>query len=329
MKKIIYLLTISVLLVAIHTNCKKDVGVCGVKLNKSSLTLVVGETKTLIATVFPENAINKIVFWRSSNFNIATVVDGIITAKDVGQSTISVTTEEGNYTAICVIYVIPKEDCVIINDIKWATRNLAAHGKFVEKQEDYGALFQWGRKGDGHEQRTSPNYPTNDISNETGIVSGTENFDSNGQIVSTHAAYGKFIKGSDHPRDWRNPYDLTLWNSGSENSPKKTANDPCPAGWRTPTQRELASLVESGSEWVSCPVPCRYFGSDTHRLFLPAAGYRHLWNGQIIGMGWYGDYWTSTSDSTHAGYLDFSSSNFFVTRHFHTCGLSVRCVAEN
>ena len=147
-----------------------------------------------------------------------------------------------------------KNDWVDIKGVKWATRNLAAHGKFVEKPEDYGALFQWGRKGDGHEQRTSQSYPTNDGSIENGMVSGLQNFDAHGQIVNTHDAYGKFVKQSEwqiEPSDWRSPQIDTLWNSGSEELPVKTTNDPCPEGWRVPTNAEQRSLVNAYSEWTT------------------------------------------------------------------------------
>ncbi len=40
---------------------------------------------------------------------------------------------------------ITTDQGVVINGVKWATRNLDAGGKFVENQEDYGAYFQWGR----------------------------------------------------------------------------------------------------------------------------------------------------------------------------------------
>jgi len=188
--------------------CKKEKNVVGVTLEPEILTLYIDEAATLTAIVFPADATNQAVGWASSHPEVATVSDALVTAKSAGTTTITVTTLEGGFTAKCVVTVIqtePEELGIVINGVKWATRNLAAHGKFVEKSEDYGALFQWGRKGDGHEQRTSPNYPTNDNSAENGVVSGL-GLDANGQIVSTHAAYGKFIKQIENPYDWRSPW---------------------------------------------------------------------------------------------------------------------------
>jgi hypothetical protein len=176
------------------------------------------------------------------------------------------------------------DDGVIVYGIKWATRNLAAHGKFVEKPEDLGALFQWGRAGDGHEQRVSPNYPTDDTSEENGKVIGSENFDEYGQILNLHPAFGKFIKQKDQPWDWRSPQIDTLWNVGDEYTPIKPINDPCPEGWRLPTPDEIEILKYCVSEWTDSPAAGRLFGSGTDILFLPAAGLRTLYNGSILGV---------------------------------------------
>ena len=221
------------------------------------------------------------------------------------------------------------DEGVIINGIKWATRNLASHGKFVEKPEDYGALFQWGRKGDGHEQRTSPNYPTNDNSEEDGTVSDS-GLDANGQIASSHAAYGKFIKQVVSPYNWRSPLLNTLWNSGTGTAPVKTVNDPCPVGWRVPTQTELQSLQDSGSEWDELNgVTGRYFGDGANKLFLPAAGCRDRKGGGVFDAGLRGYYWSSTVSNFGARFL-YSYEGVVTVElgQFRAYGHSVRCVAD-
>jgi len=310
------------------TNCKKDIAVTGVKLDETFLTLEVGEYQTLIATVFPENATNRTVTWTSSNLDIVIVANGKVCAKKMGTATISVTTEDGNYEAKCVISVEREEIGVVISGVRWATRSLATHGKFVKNPEDYGALFQWGRVGDGHEQRTSQNYPTNDESEENGMVGGSENFDTYGQIVNTHPAYGKFIKQNVPPYDWRYPSSATIWNSGSTAVPVKTANDPCPNGWRVPTHTELASL--GYGEWIETPAAGRRFGSDDNLLFLPAAGGHTSYNGKLSGVGTDGIYWSSTPEYHEAYYLYFTNSYVNPNLHIYRAyGFSVRCVAEH
>ena len=77
----------------------------GVSLNKSTLTLNVGGTNTLIATVLPSNATNKSVTWSTNNRSVASVNNGTVTAHAKGQATITVTTTDGGYTDSCLVTV--------------------------------------------------------------------------------------------------------------------------------------------------------------------------------------------------------------------------------
>ena len=76
-----------------------------VTLNKSETTLTVGGTDTLTATITPTNATNQNVTWSSDNESIATVSNGVVTAVAPGTATITVTTADGNYTAVCTVSV--------------------------------------------------------------------------------------------------------------------------------------------------------------------------------------------------------------------------------
>ena len=79
--------------------------VTGVSLDKTSLNLNPGKGDTLTATIMPDNATNKNVTWSSSEENVATVKDGVVTAVAEGTATITVTTEDGNKTATCTVIV--------------------------------------------------------------------------------------------------------------------------------------------------------------------------------------------------------------------------------
>ncbi|MXN91746.1 T9SS type A sorting domain-containing protein [Flavobacterium sp. Sd200] len=82
------------------------VSVTGVTLNKTSTTLTVSNTETLLATVAPANATNQNKTWTSSNTAIATISStGVITAVAAGTATITVTTQDGSKTASCVVTV--------------------------------------------------------------------------------------------------------------------------------------------------------------------------------------------------------------------------------
>lgn len=85
------------------------VAVTGVTLNKTSLSLVEGNSETLTATVSPDNATNKAVSWKSSEASIASVDGtGKVTAVKAGSATITVSTTDGSKTATCSVSVTPK-----------------------------------------------------------------------------------------------------------------------------------------------------------------------------------------------------------------------------
>ena len=75
------------------------VPVTGVTLNANSGTLYAGGAVTLTATVAPQDASNKAVIWSSSNTTVATVNGGVVTAHALGSATITVTTQDGGFTA--------------------------------------------------------------------------------------------------------------------------------------------------------------------------------------------------------------------------------------
>ncbi len=77
----------------------------GVTLDKESAEMHIGDTLTLTATVEPEDAVNKNVIWTSDAHEVATVENGVVTANGCGTATITVTTEDGEKSATCVITI--------------------------------------------------------------------------------------------------------------------------------------------------------------------------------------------------------------------------------
>lgn len=83
------------------------IGVTGVQLSKTDLTLYQFESTAISATVLPFDATNKNVIWNSSNVNVASISsNGIVTGDRVGVALISVTTEEGKFVARCRVTVV-------------------------------------------------------------------------------------------------------------------------------------------------------------------------------------------------------------------------------
>ena len=83
----------------------KSILVTGVSLDKTSIEMFDGTSTTLNATVYPSNATTKTVRWTSSDSNVATVQDGRVTACNPGTCTITVTTDDGGYSASCSVLV--------------------------------------------------------------------------------------------------------------------------------------------------------------------------------------------------------------------------------
>lgn len=94
--------------VTIQKKVPEIVPVTGVELNKSQMTLEVDSSVTLIATVKPSTATNQSVKWSVNNSNVI-VQNGTVTAKTVGTSIVTVTTNDGNHKAQCTVEVVAKQ----------------------------------------------------------------------------------------------------------------------------------------------------------------------------------------------------------------------------
>lgn len=88
-----------------------------ISLNKTSLSLNVGQTATIIANVNPTNASDKSVGWSSSSYNVASVENGVITAKNIGTSTITARTSNGKTATLEVI--VTKKAPIKINSFRY------------------------------------------------------------------------------------------------------------------------------------------------------------------------------------------------------------------
>ena len=77
------------------TPATTTISATGIKLNSSAITIKVGSSYRLTATVSPSNVTDNTVTWSSSNTNIATVTGGTVTGKKIGKATITAKTHNG------------------------------------------------------------------------------------------------------------------------------------------------------------------------------------------------------------------------------------------
>ena len=90
------------------------VAVSSVSLDKTSVSLNVGESVTLAATVKPDNATNKTVTWSSSSSSVASVdASGKVSA--VAEGTATITAKAGDKTATCSVTV--KKSVVAVESV--------------------------------------------------------------------------------------------------------------------------------------------------------------------------------------------------------------------
>ena len=94
--------------------------VIDVTLNKTSLSLIEGNSETLTATVAPSDATNKSVTWISSNTSVATVSSsGVVQGIAAGTAIITVKTADGNKNATCTVTVTPADTvCPVVAEAK-------------------------------------------------------------------------------------------------------------------------------------------------------------------------------------------------------------------
>lgn len=99
--------------------------VTSISLDQTELELVEKTSGTLTATVLPMDADNQTITWTTSDDAVATVANGVVTAVAEGEATITVTAEDGGFTATCAVTVTAKPKQTLEGDI-FSIANFAA-----------------------------------------------------------------------------------------------------------------------------------------------------------------------------------------------------------
>lgn len=204
----------------------------------------------------------------------------------------------------------------------WMDRNLGASRVAISSNDvlSFGNLYQWGRDNDGHEIIVMDGiYPT-----EASGFSGTT-------LEYAHSStpgHSYFIEtwAWGEPFDWLFPKNDTLWQGESG------VNNPCPSGYRLPTEAEWTAYVTAANITNSATAA----SSD---LAIPNSGIRHSSTNiepPLIGRGIYGYYWSSSTFDVYASYRYFGSTSTSYASYgdggerpgFRADGFAVRCIKD-
>jgi uncharacterized protein (TIGR02145 family) len=191
----------------------------------------------------------------------------------------------------------------------WMDRDLGASQVATSSTDykAYGALFQWGREADGHECITWTSSTASDGAEQSHETSSLSSIDNPEHIY--------FIRAASSPYDWRSPKNDNLWQGVSG------INNPCPSGYRLPTNAELDAERQS---WLTNNAA----GAFASPLKLPMAGYRYYNDGSLSNVGSRGYYWSSTVNGTDAKRLYFYNGDAYMGNNHRAFGFSVRCIKD-
>lgn len=286
------------------------VPVQSISLNKTELTLQVGQQFELIATILPGNATNKQVSWASSarSYQLSLADNGlscVIGALAECEATITVRSADNpaQLYATCKVTVTggssdPGEEVVDLglpSGLKWRGWNVGA-----SKPEEYGNHYAWAETSPKSNYSSSNyKYPATNL----------------GDGIIVYAKYDSTPIHGDGKTVLEPEDDAASVNLGN--------------GWRTPTFNEFKELREKCTwEWTTRNGVNGMLvtGPNGKSIFLPGGGW--YTNTTLTGKTTYGSYWTATGSGDFAHAVDFANGYVDKAVLARSDGRSVRPVKD-
>nr|WP_302119376.1 Ig-like domain-containing protein [uncultured Ruminococcus sp.] len=159
-----------------------------VKLNKTSATLFKGNKLTLSKTVTPANS-NQICTWSSSNTKIATVSDGVVTAKAAGTATITVKTSNGK-SATCKVTVTPTLPAPSVSSLTNTAGGIKLSWKKIDGAYGYRVYQKTSNGWKRIKDTTATSYTDSAVSANQTKTYTIRCIDNNGKTISGYNSKG-------------------------------------------------------------------------------------------------------------------------------------------
>lgn len=197
-----------------------------------------------------------------------------------------------------------------VTGIVWMDRNLGASRAATSSTdyEAYGCLYQWGRGNDGHASVIWSDSTTGTpVNGSTATLAAT---DTPGNAL--------FITTSATPNDWRSNNNSTRWQGIAG------TNNPCPSGYRVPTDAEFTAETDA------------YGITDSNTAYTngPGGGFKFVPVGSrsgnsVAGSGFAGKYWSSSISGSGSNYRFFTPAGSSISiGTMRSQGYSVRCIKD-
>jgi uncharacterized protein (TIGR02145 family) len=270
--------------------------VTGITLQPAEAALSDGETVQLTATVEPDNATDKSVTWTTSDAQVATVADGLVTAVGEGTATITATASGGKTAACTVTVTSTKPKMVDLGlSVKWADRNMGAPAA-----AEYGDYYTWA------ETETKDHY---DLDNSKWFYLSSERLT-------------KYVTKEKNG---------TVDNNTHLDEDDDAAHTLYGDKWRLATEEEWQELIDRCTwTWKGDETNKGGFevtGPSGKSIYLPAAG---MFQGSSLSAeGYNGFYWSSnvvTTGSSNSLYVQMNPNGAKITNMIRFFGFSVRPV---
>ncbi|CAI8724994.1 hypothetical protein [Chryseobacterium sp. IT-36CA2] len=184
----------------------------------------------------------------------------------------------------------------------WMDRNLGASRPALSSTDHaaYGCLIQWGRLSDGHGNVTWRSSTSADNKPSTTTLSSTD-VPGNNLFITNPGGNG----------DWRSPQNDNLWQGVAG------TNNPCPSGFRVPTQAEINAEIGSMNNTND---------AFTSVFKLPAAGFVPYTGANIVSAGQVFNFTSSTVTGTTRSLTNFTATAKAINNVGRGSGNIVRCI---